>query len=333
MQAETLKTSFIVSTSHDPWHNIALEETLLQTVGDGEIILYLWQNQHTVVIGRHQNVWKECRWKELEEDGGKLARRLSGGGAVYHDLGNLNFTFVVGKRHYNLHRQLKVLLGAVRAHGIEAEFTGRNDLTVEGQKFSGNAFHSTPRAAFHHGTLLIDVDFAKLGHYLNPPQEKLRSKGVESVQARVVNLKTLAPDMTIDSTIDALKQAFIDEYGGEGSELFENDYTEQIQQRYEFFSSWDWRFGKTPQFDVDHAVRFPWGGFELGLTLKSGMIREAMVYSDALLADLMDRIKEALTGIAYDGAAIHRALDNAVFETEDEPVIADIKEWLGEKGF
>src|SRR6056297_3762446 len=148
-------TKIYHSTSFDPWHNLAFEEYLLNQVEENEVILYLWQNDNTGVIGRNQNAWKECRSELLAEEGGKLARRLSGGGAVYHDLGNLNFTFIMDKDNYNLKKQLKVILEAVRDQGIEAEFSGRNDLVVKSKKFSGNAFYFGSETAYHHGTILV----------------------------------------------------------------------------------------------------------------------------------------------------------------------------------
>ena len=171
-----------------PYGNLAREACLLEAVGVGECILYLWQNQRTVVIGRNQNAWKECRIEQLEADGGHLVRRLSGGGAVYHDLGNLNFTFLVREEDYDVSRQLEVLVGAVNRLGIHAEKTGRNDVTVDGRKISGNAFYRADGHCYHHGTILIDVDKASLSAYLNVSAAKLRSKGVDSVKARVANL-------------------------------------------------------------------------------------------------------------------------------------------------
>ena len=138
-----------------PYGNLAREACLLEAVGVGECILYLWQNQRTVVIGRNQNAWKECRMEQLEADGGHLVRRLSGGGAVYHDLGNLNFTFLVREEDYDVSRQLEVLVGAVNRLGIHAEKTGRNDVTVDGRKISGNAFYRADGHCYHHGTIPV----------------------------------------------------------------------------------------------------------------------------------------------------------------------------------
>ncbi|MEG0693587.1 MAG: lipoate--protein ligase family protein, partial [Oscillospiraceae bacterium] len=167
----------IQSTKTEPYQNLALEEYLLHHVDEGECILYLWQNRQTVVVGRNQNCWKECKVEELKKDGGYVVRRLSGGGAVFHDLGNLNFTFLVRQEDYNLDRQLQVILKAVQKLGIRAEKSGRNDITVNGQKFSGNAFYSTNGHCYHHGTLLLNVDMENLTQYLNVSTEKLQSKG------------------------------------------------------------------------------------------------------------------------------------------------------------
>ncbi len=181
----------ILGSGVDPYANLALEEYLLTHIPDETVIPYLWQNQNTVVIGKNQNAWKECRFTDLEADQGHLARRLSGGGAVFHDLGNLNFTFLAHKEDYSVPKQLDVILEAVRSLGISAEKTGRNDVTADGRKFSGNAFYSNGVTEYHHGTLMVDVDKEKLSRYLNVSPKKLQSKGVDSVRSRVVNLREL----------------------------------------------------------------------------------------------------------------------------------------------
>ena len=194
--------------SFDPHYNLAVEEYLLQTVEPDCCILYLWQNQNTVVIGRNQNAWKECRTTLLEEEGGHLARRLSGGGAVFHDLGNLNFTFLVPTDCYDLEKQLSVIQLACRSFGIESERSGRNDILAGGRKFSGNAFYRSGDRSYHHGTLLVDVDMARMSRYLNPSKAKLEAKGVDSVRSRVVNLKELASEMTTDRLKEEMANAF-----------------------------------------------------------------------------------------------------------------------------
>ena len=196
----------------DPYENLALEEALLNRVGPGELILYLWQNERTVVIGRNQNPWKECRTALLSEEGGRLARRLSGGGAVFHDLGNLNFTFLMSAGDYDLARQLTVLERACQSLGIPAQRSGRNDLLADGRKFSGNAFYKHNGKAYHHGTLMVDVNMEMVQRYLSPSKAKLAAKGVNSVRARVVNLREFIPDLTIDRLSDAMIAALTQVY-------------------------------------------------------------------------------------------------------------------------
>ena len=190
-----------IGAGTNPHRNLAIEEYLTDTVPEDTLIVYLWQNKHTVVIGRNQNAWAECRTAELERDGGTLARRLSGGGAVYHDMGNLNFTFSLRTEDYDLRRQQSVIVEACRMLGIPAEISGRNDILTNGCKFSGNSFYSHNGCSFHNGTLLLSVDMANLGKYLTPSKVKLESKGVASVRSRVINLTELVPTLTVAQTI------------------------------------------------------------------------------------------------------------------------------------
>ena len=231
--------------SFDPFFNLVVEEYLLQNTDEGCCTLYLWQNQNTVVIGRNQNAFKECRTTLLEDEGGKLARRLSGGGAVFHDLGNLNFTFLVPAADYDLDKQLKVIELACEKLGVKVERSGRNDILADGRKFSGNAFYKNGPRAYHHGTLMVDVDREKMGRYLNPSKAKLSSKGVDSVRSRVVNLKELASDTTIELLSQKLAEAFGQVYGLTYEEI---GLTEQdkaaMQPLFEKYSSWEGRLGR-----------------------------------------------------------------------------------------
>ena len=148
-----------------------------------------------------------AKWIYYNDENGRIARRTSGGGAVFHDLGNLNFSFLVGRPLYDLYKQLSVIIDMANSFGISAEFTGRNDITVDGKKFSGNAFAHSKHASLHHGTLLINVDKLNLGKYLNPSKDKLKSKGVKSVKSRICNLNEYG-GITIDSAKEALHKSF-----------------------------------------------------------------------------------------------------------------------------
>jgi len=326
---EALRTAYASSGSYDPWYNLAIEEYLLNHVAEHEIILYLWQNDNTVVIGKHQNAWKECACKELESEGGKLARRLSGGGAVYHDLGNLNFTFVMDRKLYDLERQLHVLLLAVRNLGIEAEFSGRNDLTVEGKKFSGNAFCFKSRSAYHHGTILVDTDMNKLARYLRVSKEKIASKGVDvkSVKSRVVNLVSLNPELTIEAVKQSVKKSFAQVYGEYSCEIrFDHDSNE-IRRLYQKYASWEWRYGETPDFDISFRNRFDWGEIEICLGVEEGCIKKAVIYSDAMDCDLIEDLAESLQGIPFRKDAIMKRV-SGIDDEERKSFVQDLLRWL-----
>lgn len=288
------------SKGFDPCRNLAVEQFLLEHMARDRCVLYLWQNENTVVIGRNQNPWKECRTALLEEEGGHLARRLSGGGAVFHDLGNLNFTFLMPQEDFDIDRQLTVIQKAVELYGLKPERSGRNDVLIQGSKFSGNAFYKNGRQAYHHGTLLVAVDKEKLGRYLSPSKAKLQAKGVDSVRSRVANLQDHAPEITVDGLKDALKKAFALVYGGEAEVLTDDQLDQQkIEDLRLQYESWDWRFGQKQGFSISWEDRFPWGGVQLCLEVKNGTIAQAKVYTDAMDWTLAEGVETALAGCPF----------------------------------
>lgn len=299
----------------DPYRNLAVEQYLLEHVPPGVCTLYLWQNRRTVVIGRNQSAWRECRTARLEEDGGFLARRLSGGGAVFHDLGNLNFTFLVCKEDYDLSRQLGVIVEACRLLGIPAECSGRNDVLADGRKFSGNAFYEHQGRCYHHGTLLVDVDMAAMGRYLSPSKAKLEAKGVSSVRSRVVNLKELRPDLTIEETAARMEEAFQSVYGM-GAERLETSALDGacVDALTERNRSWDWLYGRDIPCELRCGKRFPWGEVELRLEVDAGTVRGVTVYTDAMDWALAPAVEGALTGSVFRREELVRRLEGAGLE-------------------
>lgn len=310
---------FLVTECVDPYENLALEELLFERQGDG-VTFFLWQNERTVVIGRNQNAWRECRVELLEGEEGKLARRSSGGGAVFHDLGNLNFTFLLPREQYDLVRQLTVIQKAVAAFGIETSFTGRNDLVLAetGEKFSGNAFRFSNATALHHGTILISADFSKLGRYLAPPQMKLEAKGVKSVVSRVANLGDLCPALTVERMKGSLAKAFESEYGKcEPLSLSLIDQNE-LKAKRRTYASWDWKFGRTPAFNVSFENRLSFGCLELLLNVQNGIVTSAACYTDAMDDALAGRVEALLTGCVYNSGALFDRLATAGSAEERE---------------
>lgn len=322
-----LKHCYVIeSQGHDPYSNLALEELLLKELPKDSLILYLWQNQNTVVIGRNQNSWRECNVTRLEEDGGRLARRLSGGGAVFHDLGNLNFTFLAHKDDYDIQRHLQVIIRALKDFGIDAQFSGRNDILTEGRKFSGNAFYRTQGACYHHGTLLIDVDFSKLSRYLQVSKEKLASKGVASVQSRVINLSELNSELTTDSIRPSLVHALA-EITGLPVEPFVLDPVklENLEKLASRYRSWEWLYGSPFSFEVEFAQRFPWGEVQIQCQVEDGQVKEARVYSDAMAVGFASTLQTLLKGSRYQKEALQSACQSLQGEDEITPeMIADL---------
>lgn len=328
------ETKIIVCDHLDPWHNLALEEYLMQNRAPEACIFYLWQNDKTVVIGKNQNPWRECKVKELEAEGGKLARRLSGGGAVYHGKGNLNFTFIMPKDDYDVDRQLKVIQNAVNKLGIKAEKSGRNDMTVDGKKFSGNAFLIKKSSAMHHGTLLIAEDLQELGRYLQVSKEKIASKGVKSVQSRVGNLKSINPVITVEDVKEKLIKAFTEEYGGSGEVVNADDLArEEYQSLIERNASWDWRYGRDMKFDASFEKRFDWGEVQIHLNLKDGHVEKSTVYSDALDVDFIAALGSAFEGKQYNSTVFGEGISALIKEAYNESHCNDLIAWMVEKNF
>lgn len=317
----------VITDNVDPWHNLALEEHLFDTRFEG-VTLYLWQNRNTVVIGRNQNAWKECRVHLLESEGGRLARRSSGGGAVFHDLGNVNFTFILPRKDYDLARQFAVLQQAVAQFGIVTEVSGRNDIVLKdgGAKFSGNAFRFDADTALHHGTILIDANMDKLGRYLSPSTLKMQAKGIDSVRSRVCNLHDINSEITSRGMIDTIAEVFTNAYGTTQripESLLDTNAIGALTNRH---ASWDWRFGKSPRFDVSFSERFPWGEIEVLLHCRKGIVEDCTVFSDAMDATMPIRIASAIKDAPFSPDAIAER----VHFTDGIPdaVKQEIADWL-----
>lgn len=320
--------------TQNPFRNFAVEEYLMNHVEKGEVILFLWQNRHTVVIGRNQNGWHECNVKKLEEDGGVLARRLSGGGAVYHDTGNMNFSFLAQKGDYDVAKQLSVIVEGVRPFGILAEKSGRNDIKIGGRKFSGNAFYRHGSLCYHHGTLLIAEDMKNMVKYLNVDGSKMNYKGVKSVPSKVVNLSDLNPSVTVESLTASLKESFGKVYGLPVHEIHSCDIPEEaLTERIRFFSSWEWRFGGAHEFDVPLEGRWDWGFLKFSFSVDHGLIEDVSVDSDGLEADFIAAIPGVLKGKRYEGKELARAvLSMETGSPEEKEVQKDAAKLLEKAG-
>ncbi len=330
----------LLSDSHDPWFNIATEDWIFREMSPDSQTLYLWQNQHTVVIGRNQNPWTECNLPKMESDGVKLARRFSGGGAVYHDLGNTCFTFLSPREGYDRSTNSRIILNALkRGFGIEAEASGRNDLIVREadggeKKFSGSAFRETRDRAFHHGTVLMSVDLGALSQYLTPHPKKMLSKGRTSVRARVMNLNEMAPAISHKTLVPHIIESFCQHYGSTAEpELLNPENLSKLpglQERYEHMASWDWRFGHAPQFQQQLNEYLSWGFVDVFLDTEHARLTRVEVYSDSLFPSLIEALQNALQGKAYSKDGIRAACSEARahLKGEYENEVLEFENWL-----
>ena len=279
-----------LSNTNNPHENLALEEYLtFNTQGE---VLFLWQNDRTVVIGNHQNAWAECDLTALSADGGRLARRTTGGGAVYHDLGNLNFSFICDEGDFSAEKNLAVIVEALAELGVNATATGRNDLTVGDAKISGNAFLHRQGRALHHGTLLVNSDLDALSKYLTVSRKKLEAKGVKSVRSRVANLCELGP-----VSVEALKTAIINRYARtRACAIKDLPDRAKYARRAEEMASEQYLLGENPRFSLTVDGRFAWGTVTVGINAKGERVEDVAVWTDALDVSLAPRVENALKG-------------------------------------
>ena len=291
------KLQVIVSNQYNPYLNLAVETYLTDHQEEGVVTMYLWKNERTVVIGLNQNPFSECDVNRLNEEGGHLMRRRTGGGAVYHDLGNLNFSFIADKHDYDVRKQQAVIQEALKSFGLEAEISGRNDLTCQGRKFSGNAFFNGTANNLHHGTILIKTDGVMMQRYLTVDSSKLQKHGVKSVRSRVVNLSELA-DITSDNIVNPLIQAFEKIYGAKVEVVdFENIVgIEEVKETVTRISSNDYLYGKWEHFKAVKKGHFSWGNVEVGFEVDENTreIKNVIIATDSLNTEITEIINDIL---------------------------------------
>ncbi|WII73839.1 lipoate--protein ligase [Bdellovibrio sp. 22V] len=313
------KLKVFLSDSFNPHLNLATEEWIFHNLDPSSQILFLWRNEETVVIGRNQNPWSECNLAHMKDDKVHLARRTTGGGAVFHDLGNTNFTFLSPKESYKRENNVQIILNALQGFGIQGEASGRNDLLIpfaDGpRKFSGSAYREKKDRAFHHGTLLLHANLTRLGNYLTPNPKKLQSKGKESVRARVTNLNEVHAPINHDKIVEAMIASFEKFYGQKAPVEFLNMQSLQqipeLKAQYETLSSWDWLYGNTLEFTHKMDEYLSLGFFDVHFKVNDGAIKDLQIYTDCLYPNLIEGLTEELKGKAYTGETVLQAAAKA----------------------
>ena len=301
---------YLETGSVDPAYNLAFEEYILQNYRQGDILI-LWQNANAVIVGRNQNADAEINRAFVEENGIKVVRRNTGGGAVFHDLGNLNYSFITdasGLEKDTLRRFLDPVVAALRSMGLDAESSGRNDILVSGKKVSGTAQQLSKGRILHHGTLLFDADTGLLAGALNPDPTKYQSKGIASVRSRVGNIRQQLPaDMDLPQFWNAIKKALTSE-GIEEIHLQSNEIAAIHALKAEKYDTWQWNFGKSPKFQLQNRRRFPGGLLDIHLSVQTGLISEIKIYGDFLALLPVADLEEVIEGCAYEESALLTSL-------------------------
>ena len=308
MEERQQKLRIFISETYDPYFNLATEDWIFREMDTDAQVLFLWRNEDTVVIGRFQNPWAECHTEKMSQDGIHLARRQSGGGTVFQDLGNTNFTFMSSRDQYDQNRNNQIIINTLKKWGICAQASGRNDLvvaTANGErKFSGSAFKKSRDRCFHHGTLLLNANLEKLSNYLNPQPKKLQAKGIASVRSRVINLSTLNKSLKHNQVCQKLIEEFQQTYSSSCEiEVLNHQTLQQIpslKKYYEQLKDWNWRFGKTPNFSHQMQASFDWGHLDLHLDVHRGTIEKAQIFSDALCTDFLMTAQDCLVSHPYE---------------------------------
>jgi lipoate---protein ligase len=311
---DTIRGMLVVrSNSMNPCHNLAMEELCLDKVGPGGRILFLWQSSDTVVIGKNQNPWMECSLTAMEKGGAKLARRLSGGGAVFHDAGNLNFAFLMPRREYNKETVYFIVIQALHHFGVQAAVLGKSGLAVNGRKVSGNAFCYRRENVLHHGTLLISTNLDKMSRYLSSAHSYIHSRSIRSNPAPVANLRDMANSITIPQLAVVLAETAAAEWRQEvlwgEDKLLEPKVLDSTEKKY---ASWEWRFGMTPPFEVEMNWRFRWGEARVRLLVEKAFIRQSEVDLQGNYRRLAPIIGQILTGARFSENDILRCLRKQV---------------------
>ena len=298
MKQEKPDLQIIIGNQYNPYINLAVESKLLDNYLPNTITMFLWKNSNTVVIGPNQNPYSECDIDALNSEGGVVARRRTGGGAVFHDLGNLNFSFVADKEIYDVKRQMQVIQNALLEFNLTTEVSGRNDITYEGRKFSGNAFAKTKHQGLHHGTILIKTNGERLQKVLKVKPAKLHKHGVKSVASRVINLSEVA-DITSDNIIPHLVNAFEKVYDNEAKVIdFDSLLTEDTINLSRHIGSDEYLFGKWKEFSTKKSSTFDWGSVDIDINIdeENGIIKDINIASDSLEPISIEAAEKLLKG-------------------------------------
>ncbi len=309
-----MQWQFLDISSTDPAWNLALEQYVFDSLPRDRNYFLLWQNNNAVIVGRHQNTMAEINEPYIKEKGIRVVRRLSGGGAVYHDLGNLNFTFIQNAENgisLDLGLFCQPVAAAIRALGADAQVNGRNDITVDGKKFSGNAQYMKEGRVMHHGTLLFASDMQAAQDALRPDPEKIKAKGVASVRSHITNLSDYLPGVSLQDFKEKLLENLFAGRPMEKLTLTEKDLAAIESIRRERYGTWQWNYGFSPPCNLLRKQRVEGcGTVEVRLQIQGGIIRDAAIFGDFFSPREPRELAQRLTGLRPVREDYEKALEN-----------------------
>ena len=303
----------VIDKCTDPYYNLALEEYLLTHYMDGNIVM-LWQNDNTIVVGRHQNTIEEINQQYVKEHGIKVVRRTTGGGAVYHDLGNLNYSYITDREDESIDGGMKrfaePVIQALKELGADAEFSGRNDILIEGRKISGTAQRIYKQRILHHGCLLFNADLSVVAASLKVRAEKFRSKAIKSVKSRVGNIADFLPDtVALEQFEETLTRTLLSGESYQILELSPEEFLEVQKLRDEKYATWEWNYGHPAKCSIHNYQKYAGGVLEVYLEVKGGKILECRIYGDFMALLPAAEVEKRLTGCNYKYEDVLSVLD------------------------
>ena len=315
-----MKLSYLDLMTTDPSYNLAMEQHVFDCLPRDRMYFMLWQNDNAIIVGKYQNTIAEINEEAVRERGIRVVRRLSGGGAVYHDMGNLNFTFITDADKMDgidLHMFCVPIVETLRSFGVQAEISGRNDITVDGKKFSGNSQYVREGRVMHHGTIMFDSDLTTVTQALQVDREKIQSKGIKSVASRVTNLR---PYMPAGTTLDQFRQRLL-AYLNAAEPLHSLTLTAADEQQIDAiraarYATWEWNYGRSPAYTDRRRCRFEGcGQVEVSLSVAQGKLADIQFFGDFFGSGDTARLSQMLLGCPYRREDVQHRLETVNLET------------------